>query len=89
MTGTCHACGTDAARAGGEPTRFVRGAVRGLQFAAAPVFAIMALLSASGGNASDILCTTTQDASPLTGMFPMYVLMSTFHLAPWLRLMSR
>ena len=29
-----------------------------------------------------------QDASPLTGMVPMDLLMSAFHLAPWLRLFS-
>jgi hypothetical protein len=28
------------------------------------------------------------DASPLSGMVPMYVLMSAFHLAPWLKLIS-
>jgi uncharacterized membrane protein len=27
-------------------------------------------------------------ASPLTGMVPMYVLMSGVHLAPWLKLIS-
>jgi hypothetical protein len=26
--------------------------------------------------------------SPLAGMVPMYLLMSAFHLAPWLRLVS-
>jgi hypothetical protein len=28
-------------------------------------------------------------ASPLGGMVPMYLLMSAFHLAPWLKLISR
>jgi hypothetical protein len=28
------------------------------------------------------------DASPLIGMVPMYLLMSAFHLAPWLKLIS-
>jgi hypothetical protein len=27
-------------------------------------------------------------ASPLTGMIPMYILMSAFHTAPWLKLIS-
>ena len=27
--------------------------------------------------------------SPLSGMVTMYMLMSAFHLAPWLRLLSR
>lgn len=61
-----------------------------LHFAAAPTFAIMALLTAvSGSGPSDIFCSAAQDASPLTGMIPMYVLMSVFHATPWLRLMSR
>jgi hypothetical protein len=28
-------------------------------------------------------------ASPLNGMVPMYLLMSAFHSAPWLKLISR
>jgi hypothetical protein len=63
---------------------------RWLSLAAAPTFAIMALLSGGhGGRVSDMLCTAAPDASaPLTGMVPMYVLMSAFHSAPWLRLFS-
>ncbi|WP_259666029.1 hypothetical protein [Rhizobium lentis] len=56
-----------------------------LSFAAAPTFAFMALLTAATGSA-DMICTTTPGAFPLTGMTPMYLLMSGFHLAPWLRL---
>ena len=57
-----------------------------LYLAAAPTFAIMALLtSVLGGGALDALCSGT---SPLSGMVPMYVLMSAFHLAPWLKLIS-
>jgi hypothetical protein len=60
-----------------------------LSLAAAPTFAIMALLRGiHGGSMPDILCSATQEASPLTGMVPMYLLMSAFHLAPWLRLLS-
>jgi len=36
----------------------------------------------------DMLCSAARDGSPLTGMVPMYLLMSAFHLAPWLRLLS-
>jgi len=56
-----------------------------LSLAAAPAFAIMALLtSASGfGGPPDI------HGSPLAGMVPMYALMSAFHSAPWLTLISR
>jgi hypothetical protein len=58
-----------------------------LSFAAAPTFAAMALLTAFGG-ATDALCSIAA-ASPLGGMVPMYLLMSAFHLAPWLKLISR
>ena len=64
-------------------------AVRGLSLAAAPTFAIMALLtSVPGGGMPDILCSAAQGASPLSGMAVMYLLMSAFHLAPWLKLVS-
>ena len=57
-----------------------------LYLAAAPTFAIMALLtSVLGGGLPDALCSS---ASPLGGMVPMYLLMSAFHLTPWLKLMS-
>ena len=63
------------------------GAADFLYLAAAPTFAIMALLSAVlGGGPPDALCLS---ASPLSGMVPMYWLMSAFHLAPWLKLISR
>ncbi|AIC27923.1 hypothetical protein IE4771_CH02825 [Rhizobium etli bv. mimosae str. IE4771] len=56
-----------------------------LSLAAAPTFAIMALLTAATGS-QDMICMTTPDAFPIGGMAPMYLLMSGFHLAPWLRL---
>jgi hypothetical protein len=63
-------------------------AERWLSLAAAPTFAIMALFTAmAGGGASDILCSAS--ASPFGGMIPMYLLMSAFHSAPWLRLITR
>ena len=67
------------------------GAERLLSLAAAPTFAIMALLTwvNGGGSMSDMLCAAAPDPSPLSGMVAMYLLMSAFHLAPWLKLMSR
>ena len=60
------------------------GAADFLYLAAAPTFLIMALLTVVLGVGSpDALCSS---ASPLSGMVPMYLLMSAFHLAPWLKL---
>ena len=59
-----------------------------LRLAAAPTFAIMALVSAVDGGSKDMICSMAQDASPLTGMVAMYVLMSIFHSLPWLKLIS-
>jgi hypothetical protein len=64
------------------------GGANWLSLAAAPTFAIMALLTGLGGGSPDMLCSAAQDASPLTGMVPMYLLMSAFHSAPWLKLIS-
>jgi hypothetical protein len=35
-----------------------------------------------------MLCVGAPDAPPLSGMVPMYVLMSVFHSAPWLKLIA-
>jgi hypothetical protein len=64
------------------------GAADWLSLAAAPTFAIMALSTcAFGGGAPDMMCSAAH-ASFLSGMAPMYLLMSAFHTAPWLRLIS-
>jgi hypothetical protein len=66
------------------------GAVDFLYLAAAPTFAMMALLTGVlGGGSPDMICSAAQDASPLSGMVPMYLLMCAFHSAPWLKLISR
>ena len=63
-----------------------RSAAEWLGLAAAPTFAIMALLSGVlGAGQPDILCGA---ASPLSGMTVMYLLMSAFHLPPWLKLVA-
>ncbi|HKO73035.1 MAG TPA: hypothetical protein VJV58_19065 [Bradyrhizobium sp.] len=65
-------------------------AAEGLCLAAAPSFAIMAVLVGTlGGGASEMHCSMMPDASPLGGMVPMYLLMSAFHAGPWLKLISR
>ena len=53
-----------------------------LSLAAAPTFAGMALWSGLAG--VEPICGMA--ASPLGGMTAMYLLMSAFHLTPWLRL---
>ena len=66
------------------------GAADWLYLAAAPTFAIMALLTGVlGGGSPDMLCSAAQTGSPLSEMVPMYLLMSAFHSAPWLKLISR
>lgn len=73
------------AGAASAPTEAGHGVAGWLSFAAAPTFAIMALLTVLGGG-RDTLCLSGHEASPLTGMVAMYLLMSAFHSAPWLKL---
>lgn len=60
-----------------------------LHLTATPVFAMMALLAGLLDAApTEVLCAPGDGAFSLTGMGPMYVLMSIFHAGPWIRLMS-
>jgi hypothetical protein len=65
------------------------GASDWLGLAAAPTFTIMALLTGvlGGGNMA-MMCSTAHDSSSLSGMVPMYLLMSAFHSGPWLKLIA-
>jgi hypothetical protein len=66
------------------------GAAEGLGLAAAPTFAAMAVLTGLlERGAPDVLCATAHGTSPLSGMVLMYLLMSAFHITPWLKLISR
>jgi hypothetical protein len=59
-----------------------------LRLAAAPSFAIMALLTvALDSGLPSVLCSA--DSPWPGGMAPMYLLMAVFHLPPWLNLISR
>ena len=61
-----------------------------LSLGAAPTFAFMAALTAIlGASAHEMLCSAASRTSALSGMVPMYGLMSAVHLTPWLRLISR
>ena len=66
---------------------FARAAADWLSLAAAPTFAVMALMTAMGGE-PQWLCAAAHLGAPLSGMVPMYLLMSAFHTAPWLKLIS-
>ncbi len=65
------------------------GAVGWLGLAAAPTFAIMALVNWLFGADADMMCAALHGGSSLSGMTFMYVLMSAFHATPWLRLILR
>jgi hypothetical protein len=58
-----------------------------LGLGAAPVFALMALWTVLLRQPG-MLCTSMHDTWSLNGMTLMYALMSVFHAAPWLKLMS-
>ena len=61
-----------------------------LSFAAAPTFAVMALVTVTHvGGMPDMLCSAHGSGLPLNGMALMYALMSAFHLGPWLNLISQ
>jgi hypothetical protein len=71
-----------------EGAAVARSIVRWLSLAAAPTFAIMALLTAVVGDGPlDTLCSAA-NTSPVGGMVPMYLLMSAFHSAHWLKLIA-
>jgi hypothetical protein len=64
-----------------------RHLARWLGLVATPTFAIMAVLTAMLDGPADMLCGSGHGAM-LGGMVPMYLLMSAFHSAAWLRLIA-
>ncbi|WP_315714280.1 MULTISPECIES: hypothetical protein [unclassified Bradyrhizobium] len=70
--------------------RAMPGIATGLRYAAAPTFALMAVLNAMARDGrSDVICSAMPAGAPLGDMTVMYLLMSAFHLVPWLRRMGR
>ena len=74
----------------GSSSAAAGAAAEWLCLAAAPAFAIMALLvGVLDGGLTEMHCAMMPGASALGGMVPMYLLMSAFHAGPWLKLISR
>jgi hypothetical protein len=72
----------------GTPGSPARNVTTWLTLAAAPVFALMALIAATDPPPL-ALCASGAGLLPIDGMIVMYLLMSLFHLPPWLRLVRR
>jgi hypothetical protein len=66
----------------------LRGIADALAYAASPTFALLALVAASDASRM-ALCSASGGMPPFDGMMTMYLLMSLFHLPPWLRLISK
>jgi hypothetical protein len=64
-----------------------RGAAGWLALAASPTFAVMAWI-ATNDTPPMPLCGSGSSILPIDGMTAMYLLMSLFHLSPWMKLAS-
>ena len=89
MTDVYPANSTVGASHDDDGTGAARGIAKWLGLAAAPTFAIMALLTVARGDGTmAMMCSSAPDRLSLGGMVPMYLLMSAFHSAPWLKLLA-
>ena len=66
----------------------MRGIADWLGLAAAPAFAVMAVVSGVGDEGRSALCTVAGGPAAWDGMAFMYLLMSLIHLPPWVRALS-
>jgi hypothetical protein len=83
-----HATGSTDGAAAPRQEGLKLGVDRSLSLAAAPTFAIMALATGVFGSGPTYMICSVEHGSLLSGMVPMYLLMSAFHSLPWLKLMS-
>ena len=79
---TCSAANKASARAWQA-----HGATGWLGLAASPTFALMAWIAANDAPPM-AFCSPGPSILPFDGMTAMYLLMSLFHLLPWLKLAS-
>ena len=88
MTEACPIGSAGGASGDGQEAAPALGMAGWLGLAATPTFASMALLTGVlGGGPMDRLCSVGH-GFVLGGMVPMYLLMSAFHSAPWLKLLA-
>jgi TctA family transporter len=71
-------------------SRAILASAECLSLAAAPCFALMALLASGvpSDASTPLICSVAQGSSWLGGMAPMYLSMSAFHLVAWLKWMA-
>ena len=72
----------------GRAPSLARLIAAGLALAAAPTFALMAVLSNMGTAGADPMLCSGAGQTVIGGMTAMYLLMGAFHLQPWLKLID-
>jgi hypothetical protein len=78
---------TSSANKGSATSWRARGAAGWLALAASPTFGFMAWIAANEALPMP-LCSSGSRILPIDGMTAMYLLMSLFHLSPWLKFAS-
>jgi hypothetical protein len=73
---------------GNHGAGIARVAADWLGLTAAPAFAAMALMTVCLSGGPEPLCSASGYGALMSGMVPMYLLMSAVHSAPWLRLIA-